>query len=59
MGIATNLETKASEMWNALSCWIEKGIARVHVQIDSLEIKHMLNGVWKVPCALVELAEKT
>lgn len=38
---------------------IEKGFLRVQIQTDSLALKYMLDGLWKVPWELVELIEHT
>lgn len=47
--ITTNIEAEAKVVLQALSYYVKKGLSKVQVQTDSLALKHILAGEWKVP----------
>ncbi|KAH0636655.1 hypothetical protein KY289_036570 [Solanum tuberosum] len=57
IGETTNMEAEVTKMWKALQFCLENGLRKVRPETDSLALKNMITGSWRIPWEIVEKVE--
>ncbi|XP_049396567.1 uncharacterized protein LOC125860610 [Solanum stenotomum] len=54
----TNMEAEVTAVWKALHFCLAKDLKQVKLETDSLALKNMINGSWRIPWEIVEKVEE-
>lgn len=57
LGISTNMDAEITAIWKALRYCQQHCFQQVILEADSLVLKNILNGIWKIPWELIEKME--
>jgi len=57
IGEATNMEAEVMAVWKALHYCMENRYSQVRLETDSLDLKNMIKGCWRIPWEVIEKVE--
>ncbi|KAH0746243.1 hypothetical protein KY285_007900 [Solanum tuberosum] len=58
IGFATNMVAEITAIWKAMRYCKEQGYANIFLETDSLSLKNMIRGEWKIPWEIIERVEE-
>ncbi|WMV31014.1 hypothetical protein MTR67_024399 [Solanum verrucosum] len=58
IGFATNMVAEITTIWKAMRYCKEQGYANILLETDSLSLKNMIRGEWKIPWKIIERVEE-
>ncbi|KAK4714445.1 hypothetical protein R3W88_020352 [Solanum pinnatisectum] len=57
IGETTNMEAEVTAAWKTLQFCVQSGLRQVKLETDSLALKNMISGSWRIPWEIVEKVE--